>query len=1631
MGNAVNLRRRQQPGKNIESLESRRMLADDHGGDIFDATPIEFPTTIVGTFETAEDEDWFQFLLPGKAGPIRVTPNLPDSIPFSISQPKPQYVETIPNDCADDCSFQWQAFGGPSEFVGVRSNGTTGQYSFTLERADNAGSEPETAGDGAAFTSASKWIYPQDDVDVWRYVVPADRFVSWSIAGKGMHTVRLVDRDGLPLNISRQTTWGQTVTFQSSMETEAFVEVSNSELPSESNDFGQYSIDNRIYDSFPYNVTPAVFGNTRSNSVVSFRLNHASEAWLRFPVRSTTERYTVDLRRDNPNIDFFEGNEEIASIQNANHKVQGDTVSNIGSEYLYIRVSSNIVTRRSVELVVEFDEHGDSIEDATRLELTDGVASGHGRISSLNDVDVFVLHAEKGKVYEISSKHVITVESADGTAVRLHDRWHAPETTDLYFTIRTSRTRFSYDFEVLATSDDAPDAKQDATVINVPMEITLTRESPRDSDWFAIQTDEEKYYRTEQSCLVCGIGGLFSVIAAAERGTGIQYVERPDVEVGESVSFRIFEVPAPDDSVPSDRQMLRLGEIVHYPDETAWFEFPVVEGHVYQFLGTGYVQLFRQVNDEFVELGNIRTHADWSATATERVVIRSNTRLGGSIAIVQATTPDTAREVAIPSVVSIDAQYEWNATWLKFTHTPSEETRYLLTHVPEVGNRRIYRTTPDGLRPVDAVITLPGEYYIRLWSENSDPFDVRFELRSNPHDNNPQPKYDEPNTRETAQLVQPGEQLRVNLVSNRHRYWYAINVVAGYSYSFRQFNQSQFSLETNSFLQGELAVDSGRIYFYLNGTSNGKVVQYLDDYPDLFTDQFPRVPLEFTGSIDSTEDTDQFLVDMPVGSVFRLETTTADEQSISVLPRYGAERTENDSYISTQNSIRMRARGDEGTYRTKITIDENITLGNRSQESATHLPVGNTQLAFVADDAPAAWFYLDVQAGVQYVVEWSDAEPKLRRNGVPYFGVFAGEGERQVTIFAQQQKNQFVFSPHVSERMWIRTGFAGRAAVHSLTVDELPNQHGNSPETATAIEVPSVQHGDFYFNRNETDYFALDMVKDATYQFDVIADQFHNLQIFDSDGQRLNRRRAGSFQWSAPTAGRYFLNVLGGSSHFSHYSLFVSEVGDTEKPASPESVIDIGIPQHGTPETVALPSLANAGDTQWLRLTSQGSESIRVLPQDSLPYWDIDLFLGDDLTPTAGNTVYVGQPTDVYLRVFSRTTHVDSENLSFVIESVHDALPNSEATAKHLSLPINITGFGGAFESDWIAYDTVAGEYYRVTVNDSTHLFRAEETKTLAVAVEQSRGGYTYSVEQIVDESTSAEDAVLVESVVNGFITSSDDVDWLRLELEEGQLVRFYLPHDAFFLDSRSTIQLRSTENNLFRVPALETFYVVLTGRGIREYSFSIQSNPDILLEELTVANPKIMVDDAIFRVGEPDTFLLPVKAGQAYQVVRPTGYTTFQLHDSSGEIVSYNGRDALLRDSFRWIAQEDDVVRISVNNPLRRAPEYQLQIGTLFGDANLDGAFNSTDFVTVFSAGEYEDDIVGNSTWSEGDWNGDGDFDSGDLVAAFSAGSYESSTRDAAARLMRIAPSDADVAMMLFREDDEPIDRPLRPSMK
>jgi hypothetical protein len=94
--------------------------------------------------------------------------------------------------------------------------------------------------------------------------------------------------------------------------------------------------------------------------------------------------------------------------------------------------------------------------------------------------------------------------------------------------------------------------------------------------------------------------------------------------------------------------------------------------------------------------------------------------------------------------------------------------------------------------------------------------------------------------------------------------------------------------------------------------------------------------------------------------------------------------------------------------------------------------------------------------------------------------------------------------------------------------------------------------------------------------------------------------------------------------------------------------------------------------------------------------------------------------------------------------------------------------------------------------------------------------------------------------------------------------------------------------------------------------------------------------------------------------------------------------------------------------------------IGTSIGDVDFDGVFDSHDLVLLFQLNEFEDGVVGNSTYLDGDWDLDGEFTSQDLLFALSRGGY-TAQRAAAPAATPAAQVAAAVATELHRMPDVP----------
>ena len=139
-----------------------------------------------------------------------------------------------------------------------------------------------------------------------------------------------------------------------------------------------------------------------------------------------------------------------------------------------------------------------------------------------------------------------------------------------------------------------------------------------------------------------------------------------------------------------------------------------------------------------------------------------------------------------------------------------------------------------------------------------------------------------------------------------------------------------------------------------------------------------------------------------------------------------------------------------------------------------------------------------------------------------------------------------------------------------------------------------------------------------------------------------------------------------------------------------------------------------------------------------------------------------------------------------------------------------------------------------------------------------------------------------------------------------------------------------------------------------------------------------------------------PFLSNTTVQAMRDLGFETVSSFPFAGDADG---------DGFVEVGDADAIARMvgdGVNNPVYDIDgdasvgiadrDYLVReiLDLSYGDANLDGEFDSADLVLVSQAAQYRNDVVGDSVWSTGDWDGDLEFDTGDLMLAFRAGTYE-----------------------------------------
>jgi len=176
---------------------------------------------------------------------------------------------------------------------------------------------------------------------------------------------------------------------------------------------------------------------------------------------------------------------------------------------------------------------------------------------------------------------------------------------------------------------------------------------------------------------------------------------------------------------------------------------------------------------------------------------------------------------------------------------------------------------------------------------------------------------------------------------------------------------------------------------------------------------------------------------------------------------------------------------------------------------------------------------------------------------------------------------------------------------------------------------------------------------------------------------------------------------------------------------------------------------------------------------------------------------------------------------------------------------------------------------------------------------------------------------------------------------------------------------------------------------------FDVSTFGEILADlddiQIRVTEDSVTIEASIELEFEASVGIFPVTADITGSV-----YSQFLFGDINGDGV-LNGTDIDLLAGGLRREVSDAVYDVNLDGAINVDDYDSLiedRINTYYGDSNLDGVFDSGDFVFVFQRGQYEDDVMGNSKWADGDWNGDGDFNSSDLVTAFQNGGFDAGPR-------------------------------------
>lgn len=634
-----------------------------------------------------------------------------------------------------------------------------------------------------------------------------------------------------------------------------------------------------------------------------------------------------------------------------------------------------------------------------------------------------------------------------------------------------------------------------------------------------------------------------------------------------------------------------------------------------------------------------------------------------------------------------------------------------------------------------------------------------------------------------------------------------------------------------------------------------------------------------------------------------------------------------------------------GSY--QLSISEVEDDHGHNADSATEVSVPSTTDGEMLTYTDADWFVFSAAEGTKYVIE----------SNRPSIQLLDTDGQ---TVLAEDDRwghlrgtwrwhdPQLAWRADSSRSVFVKV--LDEIGPYQLKIAELPDDHGDDRTSATAVTVPSTTGGVTGIGV-DVDWFVFSAQEGKWYLVESsLADS--DLRLLDADGMTELAHAYGETDARpqvlrrAGSSGDLYVELTGfPSGQDDHYELQVAEFTD-DHGNTPADATLLAVPAR-IPAAIDVRS-----DRDWLAFDAAKGTSYLVQATSRVPgVVGVRLVDSDGQSELFSATDGGGQTEVVW--------HAESEGTMFVEISPADS------------------GAGGSYE--------------------------------LRISEFQPDHGID------PDSATS----VAVPSTTAGEIRAPLDADWFVFEVQEGftyamDVVPKTLGRPRmrlFHADGQPVVAMDDEAREWNGVPqvwlasATEDMFLEVTGADFVSYDTPLVGSYEVHVDILSdphgddaesatsIAVPSSTAGRLVVPT-ETDWFEFSATAGLAYRLnLRSTGVgdATLRLYGPDGVTRIAVGEDVgeSSRSQLMWIAPVWGTHYMEVASS-GGTGTYELEVEIPYGDANLDGRFDSRDLMLVLQANEYQDDIQHNSTWAEGDWNGDREFDRLDLVSALASRPFQ-----------------------------------------